>query len=85
MEGEGSGSDFKEGEGSRKEKGGRIYRGITLTQTAYKVYAAVLAEKLKEEIEGRVLLPPSQSGFRRGMSTIYMFYRPYICFKLLNK
>ncbi|XP_076298035.1 uncharacterized protein LOC143217535 [Lasioglossum baleicum] len=30
------------------------YRGITLTQTAYKIYAAVLAERLRQEVEGKI-------------------------------
>lgn len=32
-----------------KKEGGRVedYRGVTLTQTAYKVYTSVLAERLK--------------------------------------
>lgn len=32
------------GEGEKED-----YRGVTLTQTAYKVYAAALAERLREE------------------------------------
>lgn len=41
MEGGSSGSDFEEGEGSGVQE---------VTQTAYKVYAAVLAERLREEV-----------------------------------
>lgn len=47
-----------------------------LTQNTYKVYVAVLAERLREEMESGVILPPSQAGFRKGMGTIdhiYMF------------
>lgn len=29
------------------------YRGVTLMSTAYKLYAAVLAERMREEIEGK--------------------------------
>jgi len=29
------------------------YREITLLCTAYKIYAAILAERLREEIEGK--------------------------------
>lgn len=50
------------------------YRGITLTQTAYKIYAAILAERLMEEVESKGILPPSQTGFRRGMGTIDQIY-----------
>lgn len=47
------------------------YRWVTITQyKAYKVYAAVLAERLREEMKSRVLLSPSKAGFRKGMSTI---------------
>lgn len=49
------------------------YRGITLTQTAYKIYATVLAERLKEEIERKGILPSSQVKFRKGVGTIFMF------------
>lgn len=60
----------KRGEGEKVED----YRGITLTQTAYKIYAAILAERLREEVESKGILPPSQTGFRRGMGTIDQIY-----------
>ena len=50
------------------------YRGITLTQTAYKVYASVLAERLRLEVEEKRLLPPSQTGFRSGVGCIDNVY-----------
>ena len=50
------------------------YRGVTLTQTAYKVYASVLAERLRTEVEGKGLMPPSQTGFRRGVRCIDNIY-----------
>lgn len=49
----------KKGEGDRVED----YRGITLTQTAYKIYAAKLAKRLRKEVEGKKILPLSQTGF----------------------
>lgn len=54
-----------------KEEGGSVgdYREVMLTQTAYKVYAVILAEKLKEEVKRKDILPPSQKGFRKGMET----------------
>lgn len=60
----------------KRREGERVedYRGITLTQTAYKVYAAVLAERLREEVESKGILPPSQAGFRRGMGTMDQIY-----------
>lgn len=58
------------------EKGVKIeeYREVTLTQTAYKVYAAVLAERLREKVKSKALLLPSQTGFRRRMETINNIY-----------
>jgi len=59
----------------KKREGKKVgdYR-VTLTQTAYKVYAAVLAERLREEVEVKGILPPSQTGFRKGMGTIDQIY-----------
>lgn len=39
-------------------------------QLAYKVYTAVLTERLREDVESKAILPPSQIGFKRGMGTI---------------
>jgi len=44
----------------------RNYRGVTLLYTAYKVYAAILAVRLKEEIEGKGSLSEKQADFRKG-------------------
>ena len=79
MEGEGWVEEWREGvvvPVVKKGAGKRVedYRGVTLTQTAYKVYASVLAERLREEVEGKKLLPPSQAGFRRGMGCIDNIY-----------
>ncbi|CAK9799089.1 Transposon TX1 uncharacterized 149 kDa protein [Anthophora plagiata] len=60
----------KKGEGRKVEE----YRGVTLTQTAYRVYAAVLAERLIKEIEEKEIMPPNQTGFRKGMGTIDNIY-----------
>lgn len=64
----------KKGEGKVED-----YRGVSITQSAYKVYTTILAERLGEEIEGKGLLLPSQTGFRRRLGTI-----DNICFKLPN-
>lgn len=53
----------KKGEGKRVDE----YRRIMLLQTAYKVYVAVLAGRLRRKIENKGLLPPSQTGFRKGL------------------
>lgn len=58
---------IKKGEGENVEE----YREVTLMQTAYKMYASVLPERLRNEIEKKNLLPPNQTEFRRGMGTIY--------------
>lgn len=49
------------------------YRGVTLAQTAYKVYTAVLAEILRDEMEGKKILP-NQTRFRTGMGTTNNIY-----------
>lgn len=61
---------IKKGERKRVED----YRGVTLTQTAYKVYVAVLAKRLREEVEERGLLPPNQAGFRKRLGIIDNIY-----------
>lgn len=45
----------------KREEGERVenYREVTLLQTAYKIYAAVLAERLREEVEGKDLASES--------------------------
>jgi len=48
----------------------RNYRGITLLCTAYKIYAAILAKRLREEIERKGSLPETQVGFRKGRGTM---------------
>lgn len=40
----------------------------------YKIYAMVLAERLREELEGKQIIPQNQTGFRRGMGTIDNIY-----------
>ena len=50
------------------------YRGITLAQTAHNVYASVLTKRLRVEVKGQRLLPPSQAGFRRGMGCVNNIY-----------
>jgi len=60
----------KKGEGKRVDD----YRDITLLQTAYKVYVAVLAGRLRGEIEDKGLLPPSQTGFRKRLETTDNLY-----------
>lgn len=60
----------KKDEGEKVEK----YRGMTLLPTAYKVYISMLAEKLKEEIEMKRMIPHNQTGFRQGMGRMDNIY-----------
>jgi len=50
------------------------YREVTLMSTLYKIYATVLAERLREEVEGKGIISPNQTGFRKGMGTIDNIY-----------
>lgn len=61
----------KEGERERIED----YRGVTLTHTVYKIYAAVLAERLREKVESKGILPLSQRILRKRWRrlTRYMY------------
>lgn len=66
----------------KKGDGGKVsnYRGVTLMQTAYKVYATLLTERLREEVKEKRILLPSQTGFREGMGTM-----DNICTELRDK
>lgn len=48
----------------------RNYRGITLMDTAYKLFAGILNERLKNEIDEK--LEEGQFGFRRGRGVMDM-------------
>jgi len=60
----------KKGQGT----GVRGYRGVTLMQTLYKVYATILVRRMEEEVEKLGLLSAIQTGFRRGMGTLDNVY-----------
>jgi len=61
---------------AKKKESERVedYRGVTLMPTLYKVYTGVLGERLREEIEGKRIIPPNQTGFRKGMGTMDNVY-----------
>jgi hypothetical protein len=61
---------FKKVEKNRAEN----YREITLLNTGYKLYASVLSERMKREIEEKGVLPDSQAGFRKGRGTVDNVY-----------
>lgn len=69
----------------KREKGEiKNYRGITLMNTAYKIYASILNEKLIEEVDNK--LQETQFGFRAGRGAIDAVYvLNYILNKELNK
>lgn len=58
------------------KKGGksevRNYRGITLMDTTYKIYAGILNEKLKRAVDNK--LQETQFGFRTRRGTIDAVY-----------
>jgi len=47
---------------------------ITIMSTSYKIYVAILAEKLKNEIEERGIIPQNQTGFRKEIRVIDNIY-----------
>lgn len=60
----------KKSEGDRVEE----YKGVTITSTLYKVYAKVLAERLRKEVEEKGIMPRYQTGFREGLDTMNNIY-----------
>jgi len=46
------------------------YRGVTLMTSAYKIYVTMLAERIREEVEVRRIMPANQAGFRKDMGTM---------------
>lgn len=38
--------------------------GVSIMPTLYKVYTAALVERLREDVEGKKLIPSHQAGFR---------------------
>lgn len=54
--------------GKRNEAGN--YRGITLMDTGYKIYAEILRKRLEKEIEEKQVIDQTQMGFREGKGTI---------------
>lgn len=74
---EGQPEDWKEGFIIVKKREGervRDYREVTLMPTIYKLYVAILAERLREEKEKKRIVPHNQTGFRKGMRAIDNIY-----------
>lgn len=72
---------IKKGEG----KDVNHYRGSTVMPTLYKVYAMVLAKRLREEVKRKNVIPQNQGGFRRGIGTLdNIFVLNYLANKQLQ-
>ncbi|KAH0818734.1 hypothetical protein GEV33_004057 [Tenebrio molitor] len=50
------------------------YRGITLLNTTYEVYAMIVEERLMKEMNERGVLPDGQAGFRKDRGTMDNVY-----------
>lgn len=61
----------KEREGKRVEE----YRGVTLMDLLYKVYAETLANRLKAELMKKKSLSKNQIGFKKRMGTMNNIYK----------
>lgn len=71
----------------KKKEGEKVmdYREVTLMATLYKVYATVLAERLREDLDEKEIIPQNQTGFRRGMGTMDNIYVNYLINKQIEK
>jgi hypothetical protein len=61
---------YKKGEKDTASK----YRGITLLNTTYEVYAMIVEERLMKEMNERGVLPDGQAGFRKDRGTMDNVY-----------
>lgn len=66
MERRNNSTNCEEG-GASGEGGVKNYKGVTLMVTLYKVYMMVLAERLRKEMERKVVIPPNQVGFQKRL------------------
>lgn len=57
---------FKKGEKDEVKN----YRGITLMDTGYKIYAEIVKMKLEKQLEGEKMLEETQQGFRKKRGTM---------------
>lgn len=66
---------IKKGEGKEVDD----YRGVTLMSSLYKIYATVLSERLRKEIEDKGIISPNQTGFtkRNGNHRHYLRVKLY--------
>ncbi len=52
--------------------------GMTIMPLLYKVYTTYYIGKLREEVEGKGLIPPNQTRLRKGMGTLDIYTLIYI-------
>jgi len=52
----------------------RNYRGITLMDTGYKIYAEIIKERLEKEMKEKKLMEETQTGYRKGKGTLEAIY-----------
>jgi len=52
----------------------RNYRGITLMDTGYKIYAEIIRRQLEKEMEENKLMSKTQTGYKKGKGTIEAIY-----------
>lgn len=71
----------------KKEKGNKVedFRRVTLAGTLCKVYAEILAGRLKEEMEEKGLIPENQTGFRKKGETMDNVYVNYLVNKNISR
>ena len=58
--------------GDKKEVGN--YRGITLMDTGYKIYAEIVRKRLEKELTEKKVLDDTQMGYREGKGTAEAIY-----------
>jgi len=47
---------------------------LIIISASYKIYVAILAERLRKKVEERGIIPQNQTGFRKGMEAIDNIY-----------
>lgn len=57
---------YKRGDQEKVEN----YRGISLLCSAYKLYTEIIRNRLENEMKEKEMLPESQTGFKKGRSTL---------------
>lgn len=61
------------------------YRGVTIMPTLDKIYTAALTERLRGEVEGKEVILPNQTGFRKGLGTVDIYVLNYIVNRQIEK